>query len=176
MAFSPFIFAYPLSRDTPQHQAFNFFGVFIMSIKVAIASSDGKTVDVHFGKAKEFWVYELKGNSFTFLEKRSVQEATAESLSKDTENSSSPAELSFGECEPAFCGGGCSSGSGGCCGGGSTGPILPAVELLLDCKAILAAQIGGNIRRQFEKNAVSCFDIDLSVEEALKKLAAYYLK
>ena len=50
------------------------------------------------------------------------------------------------------------------------------MELLLDCHAIVAAQVGQNVRRQFEKNAVSVFDIELPVEEALKKLAAYYLK
>lgn len=145
-----------------------------MALKVAIASSDGKNVDLHFGKAKDFLIYELQGSSFSFLEKRKVPESTAETLSK--EDSFSANETSSAGCEPSFCGGCGSGGGGGCCGGGGSGPVLPSVELLLDCRAIIAAQIGGNIRRQFEKNAVSCFDIELSIDEALKKLAAYYTK
>ena len=72
----------------------------------------------------------------------------------------------------------CPGGGGGCggCGGGASGPLAPAVELLLDCQAVIAAQIGQNMRRQFERNAISVFDIELQVSEALEKLAAYYSK
>ena len=54
-----------------------------MALKVAIASSDGKNVDLHFGKAKDFLVYELNSSSFSFLEKRKVPESTAETLSRE---------------------------------------------------------------------------------------------
>ena len=72
-------------------------------------------------------------------------------------------------------GGGFGCGSGGGCGGAG-GPLSPVVEQLLDCRAVVAAQIGQKVRRQFERNAISVFDIELPIEEALQKLAAYYLK
>ena len=130
-----------------------------MSVKVAIASSDGTQVDLHCGKTKRFFIYTLSDTTFVQTEIREVPLVQEE------------------DSTDFACGSGCGSGSGcGGCGGSASGPLAPSVQLLLDCRAIVAAQIGGNIRRQFERNAISCFDIELSVEEALQKLAAYYTK
>jgi predicted Fe-Mo cluster-binding NifX family protein len=139
-----------------------------MAIKVAIASSDKTNIDLHFGQASQFEIYELRGNHFEFLETREAPkvEQPAEELS-----AGSP----IGGCGGRF-GGGCGSGCGGGCGSGAGGPVSPVVESLLDCRSIVAAQIGQNVRHQFERNAVSVFDIELPIEEALQKLAAYYLK
>jgi nitrogen fixation protein NifX len=41
-----------------------------MKIKVAIASSDGKVVNQHFGHAKQFLIFELSESGFGFLELR----------------------------------------------------------------------------------------------------------
>ena len=146
-----------------------------MSIKVAIASSDGLNVDLHFGQAKSFLIYELKGSKFGFIEKREVPILENDSTSPDAAT-----ELNFGSgCGGAGfgcgSGGGC-SGSGAGCGGGASGPLAPAVELLLDCRSVVAAQIGQGMGRQFQRNAISVFDIEMPIEEALNKLAAYYLK
>ena len=136
-----------------------------MSIKVAIASSDRLNIDLHFGQAREFFIYEFHKDHFDFLESRKSQ------VSDSADNDSGFG----GGCGSGF---GC-GGSGGGCGGGAgaaAGPLSPNVELLLDCKAIVASQIGQKVRRQFERNAISVFDIELPIEEALQKLAAYYLK
>lgn len=139
-----------------------------MSLKVALASSDGKNIDLHFGKAEKFYIYELKDKDFELVESRDAPKQEEKESSADS------------ECIPgggAGCGGGfgCGSGCGGGCGGAS-GPLSPLVEGLLDCRAIVAAQFGQNVRRQFERNAVSVFDVELPIDEALEKLAAYYLK
>ena len=42
-------------------------------IKIAISTSDGKTVDRHFGKADCFYIYKLADNGLEFLEKRDVE-------------------------------------------------------------------------------------------------------
>lgn len=39
-----------------------------MSYKVAVASSDGKVVNQHFGKATQFLIFEMEENTFRFLE------------------------------------------------------------------------------------------------------------
>ena len=149
-----------------------------MSIKVAIASSDGLNIDLHFGQAKSFLIYELKDGKFELTQKREVPVSEANESTSPGE----PASQDFG----SGCGGagfGCGSGggfgcsgSGGGCGGGASDPLAPAVELLLDCRAVVAAQIGQGMGRQFQRNAISVFDIELPIEEALNKLAAYYLK
>ncbi|MBQ1661413.1 MAG: hypothetical protein II054_02815 [Treponema sp.] len=132
-----------------------------MGIKVAIASSDGINIDLHFGQAKQFAIYELESGHFAFLENRDAP--NSEQASDDT--------------SPSGCGGGFGGGCGGGNGCGSSGgPASPRVELLLDCRSIVAAQVGQNVRRQFERNAVSVFDIELPIQEALEKLAAYYTK
>lgn len=146
-----------------------------MGIKVAIASSDGLNIDLHFGQAKSFLIYELKDNKFTLSEKREVPaEAFAEGALQEAQGPQ--IETNFA-CPGG--GGGCGGSGGGCggCGGGSaSGPLAPVVELLLDCRAVVAAQIGQGMRRQLERNAISVFDIEIPVEDALKKLAAYYAK
>ena len=141
-----------------------------MSIKVAIASSDKTNIDLHFGQASQFEIYELRGDHFEYLETR---EAPKVEQSAD-EGAAGGAGFGAG-CGSGF-GGGCGSGCGGGCAGGGSGQVSPTVQLLLDCRSIVAAQIGQNVRRQFERNAVSVFDIELPIEEALQKLAVYYLK
>jgi predicted Fe-Mo cluster-binding NifX family protein len=42
-------------------------------MKIALASSDGKNVNLHFGKAFKFSIYELEGNKPNFLETREVE-------------------------------------------------------------------------------------------------------
>ncbi|BBB89637.1 MAG TPA: NifB/NifX family molybdenum-iron cluster-binding protein [Methylomusa anaerophila] len=38
--------------------------------KVAVATTDGISINEHFGKAKEFWIYEVDESAYTFLERR----------------------------------------------------------------------------------------------------------
>ena len=146
-----------------------------MSIKVAITSSDGLNIDLHFGQTKSFLIYELKESKFELTEKRELPPQS------DTPVVSTGSTTGTSDCNPAVSigyetgGFGCGSGGGGC-GGGAAGPLAPAVELLLDCRSVVAAQIGQGMRRQFERNAISVFDIELPVNEALEKLAAYYTK
>ena len=146
-----------------------------MSTKIAIATSDNLNIDLHFGQAKSFLIYELKDSKFELTEKR---ELSASENKPTSPEAPSPQDFGGGCGGAGFgcgSGGGC-GGSGGGCGGGASGPLAPAVELLLDCRSVVAAQIGQGMRRQFERNAISVFDIELPIEEALNKLAAYYLK
>lgn len=52
--------------------------------KVAVATSDGFTVNEHFGHAKFFRVYELGENGHTFLEVRDAVAACQHQLGHDT--------------------------------------------------------------------------------------------
>lgn len=148
-----------------------------MGIKVAIATSDGLNIDLHFGQAKSFLLYEFKDGKFELSEKREVP--VDDSAVAALRPAQGPQGEGHGPQEDELSGGfACPGGGGGCggCGGGASGPLAPAVELLLDCQAVIAAQIGQNMRRQFERNAISVFDVELPVTQALEKLAAYYSK
>ncbi|MDR1604481.1 MAG: dinitrogenase iron-molybdenum cofactor biosynthesis protein [Gracilibacteraceae bacterium] len=48
-----------------------------MTRRVALASSDGKVIDRHFGQAEEFYIVDLlpEENSFHFVERRQVDAA-----------------------------------------------------------------------------------------------------
>lgn len=39
-----------------------------MSYKIAVASSDGKVVNQHFGRATQFLIFEIENGAFNFLE------------------------------------------------------------------------------------------------------------
>lgn len=42
-------------------------------MKIAIASSNGKYVDLHFGKAKTLYIYDFDGEKTEFTEKREIE-------------------------------------------------------------------------------------------------------
>jgi len=44
-----------------------------MSYKIAVASSDGKVVNQHFGKATKFLIFEVEGDNFKYLELLNTQ-------------------------------------------------------------------------------------------------------
>lgn len=41
-----------------------------MNYRIAVASSDGVEVDLHFGHAGEFQIYDIKDENYSFLESR----------------------------------------------------------------------------------------------------------
>ena len=45
------------------------------AFRVALASTDGYTVDTHFGRADEFYIYQCFVDEWIFIEKRSVKPA-----------------------------------------------------------------------------------------------------
>lgn len=53
-----------------------------MAFRVAAASSDGETVDLHFGQAHTFYVYDLEAAETRFVEKRSLILADGHSVGK----------------------------------------------------------------------------------------------
>jgi len=47
-----------------------------MEYRIAIASSNGESVDQHFGQAENFLVYEVTNNGINFIEDREVKAAS----------------------------------------------------------------------------------------------------
>ena len=130
-----------------------------MSYKIAVATSDGVNVDLHFGSTEVFLIYQAEGEKFDFLESRRVI---------DSDN----AQKTGCNCGEGR-GNGCGNGGGNACGGGEKSE---AVEILSDCRAIVCAKIGRNILKQLELRAISTFDVSIPVKEALEKIVTYYNK
>ncbi len=115
-----------------------------MSFLIAVATSDGQKMDLHFAEAENYNIYKVDGLSYSFLQKR---------------------EYVFKEDE-------CGENFNGCCAKGEA-----KVQLLKDCRCVIAAQAGFNIKKEFSKLGISFFDeLDCSVEKAIKAIAEYFYK
>ena len=133
-----------------------------MSYKIALASSDGINIDLHFGSATSFLIYEVLDNkSFSLVETRLVQEDSEQSdEAKDSNQNTS-------------CSQGAGCGSGGGCGSNGAG-ISNKVKLILDCRCVVCSKIGFNVTKQLEKNAIASFDVTCPIEDALNKIVKYF--
>lgn len=128
-----------------------------MSYKIAVATSDSQNVDLHFGAAESLKIYAVEGLDFQFLEERKAV-GNGQAVSND-------------------CSSGCGNGGGSGCGNGcSGGGGADSVELVADCRAVVAAKIGKNVLRQLELRAISAFDVTMPISDALTKIVAYYYK
>lgn len=126
-----------------------------MGYKIAVVSSDGKNIDLCFGKADEFLIYEVENKEYYFLEKRS---------GKRTEDRSSSSA------------GGCGQEGCGAASGSRKEEILLKVGQITDCRSIVCKRMGFQVQRQLERHSVTCFDISGSVDSALERIASYFAK
>ena len=134
-----------------------------MSYLIAVASSDGNNVDIGFGAAKGFRIYEVDGTDYKEKEYREFTEDEAQAGCGDGAQ------------------GGCGGNSGGGCGGPSNGcggssGAQRKVDLISDCRSLVCRKIGFQAQKQLEKKAIAGFDVDCSVDEALVKIATYFNK
>ena len=127
-----------------------------MSYKIAIASSDGVVIDRSFGETEKFWIAEVDDNG-TYR--------VAEVRQPVNENGSK----SRIEAVPARSQG-CGSRTG--CGSGAS----PKSLLVQDCRCLMCTKIGFQVYKELEKKAISVFEIDCKIEDALKKVIQYYGK
>jgi predicted Fe-Mo cluster-binding NifX family protein len=62
------------------------------------------------------------------------------------------------------------------CDGCDHGENPEFLEPFQDCSAVLTAKIGPSVKFQLEKAGIAVFEEPAVIEEALKKLAAYYVR
>jgi predicted Fe-Mo cluster-binding NifX family protein len=114
-----------------------------MSWRAAVTSADGVLINVHFGHADCFYIFDVEQDGTGKLaEQRPVRPwCTSENQHKDGEE-------------------------------GSSG----IADKLQDCAAVLTARIGPPAREKLELAGLTVFEQPAAIEDALKKLAAYYVK
>lgn len=126
-----------------------------MSYKIAIGSSDEITIDLKFGSATEFLIYEIKDDgTYECLERRIVSERVKIEV-------------------PSIC-----RGKEECSGGGchSSSPANLRVDLIADCRCVLCKKTGDPIQKQLDKKAISSFDVTGEIEDALYKVVQYFYR
>lgn len=128
-----------------------------MSYKIAAGSSNGINIDLKFAEVQEFFIYEVENTNFKLMEKRKVPSNGIEK------------EKKLNNKKPADCPGN---------GHGCDGPTeaIAKVELISDCRAVLCTKIGFQAQKQFERKAISVFDVNCTIQEAISKIAKYYEK
>lgn len=134
-----------------------------MSYKIAVGSSNGVNIDLKFGEVNDFLIYEVDGKRYDLIETRTVSHADRHNGHKEISNCGDK------ECKTNGCPG---------IGHGCAGPtdVANNVELIADCRCVVCAKIGFQAQKQFERKAISVFDVECKVSEALDKISHYYEK
>ena len=122
--------------------------------RIAAVSSDGLRIDGSFGSAQEFLVFAVsEDGSFSLEERRSVRGADHP--------------------EPGKAAGCASSCGGGGCGSGGHDVKIQVID---DCRALLCVKVGFQARKALEKRGIVVFDLDIAIEEALKRITGYFYR
>ncbi len=134
-----------------------------MGYLIAVGSSDEINVNLKFGEADEVLIYEVEGLSYSLKEKRKLNKE------KDTKETGTDITCSSDSCKSCNC-----SGNGQGCNGGSDAE--KKVNILKDCRCVLFKKVGFQAQKQFEKKAISIFDIECEISDAFEKITKYYDK
>lgn len=142
-----------------------------MAYYIAVGSSDGVNVDLKFGETDQFYIYRVEEKNIELQEVRKVENTSASEVVTTSQNCGDPTYCS--NSEKNSCSSGC-SGNGHGCGGGEA--VIGKVALIEDCRCVVCKKVGFQAQKQFERKAISVFDVEVSVKDALDKITSYYYK
>ena len=133
-----------------------------MAYKIAIGSSDGINVDLKFGEVESFYIYNVEDSKYELLENRAINQDEKNEISEER------------DCADNGCGSNGCSGNGHGCSGPTD--VINKVALIEDCRCVVCKKIGFQAQKQFERKAISVFDVECKISEALEKISNYYEK
>ena len=143
-----------------------------MSYLIAVGTASGENVDLKFGEVREFYIYRVDGKDVKLEETREAERNATNTSSNSGGVAEGTQSCSKGSCSSAQASG-CGGNGKGCSG---PGEVQGRVEVIADCRCVVCKKIGFQARKQFEKKAISVFDVECSVSEALEKITSYYYK
>jgi predicted Fe-Mo cluster-binding NifX family protein len=135
--------------------------------RVAVATSTGANVDMHFGHCGTFYVYELNGEGVTGVSNTGGEGVTGEGGgASDTFGKANNTGRAFTFVE--------TRSVEKCCQGGlhAPGRFEAVAENLADCQVILCEQIGPGALRAMEAAGFVVFEVDAPVAGALEALTS----
>jgi predicted Fe-Mo cluster-binding NifX family protein len=126
-----------------------------MPYNIAVTSSDGKNLNLHFGRAGVFYILQIDEESGTWkiLEKKELSSSSA---------------CSAGE----GCGAGCGEGGHE----NMRSRIKTVADLLKGCTYLLTAKIGPRPSDLLKHSGITALEAPLEIEKAIPKLNKYHLK
>lgn len=128
-----------------------------MSYKIAIASSDHIHIDLNFGSATNFLIYEvMEDGKYSLLEIRNAME---EEGGKECDTHCTSSCQGLGETK-----GSCSDSKAD----------SPKVLFISDCRCVICKKVGFHIQKQLEKKAITTFDVEGEIQETLAKITRYF--
>lgn len=157
-----------------------------MSIKVAVGSSNGITIDQHFGSGDKFYIFELSSDgSSNYIDTIEIKDEDIDREKEKISLEESNVNVTSGGCGSGSgggcgsgAGGGCGSGSGGGCGSGSVGydnsDLIAKIKLLSPYDAVLVSKIGNKAEKLLIFSGLQAFENDGLIEKALTKLSIYF--
>jgi len=125
-----------------------------MEYKIAVTTSAGDIVDLHFGQADNFSIYTIDSESgkYVFLEKRVIN---------DSDTCGNQEGMHSVEVQ-----------EGGCCACNS-GRAEYIANLLSDCIYLLTGKIGNQQHRNLLSYGISAMETPYPLEYAIKKINDY---
>ena len=118
--------------------------------KVAVVSSDGINLDLHFGEANDFIIYELKDGIY---KKSDIRAIPPKNIHPNKEGGR----------------------IGGCCFRDEE-QLEKIAEIISDCEYLLINKIGNHPSRILQRQDVFILETNGTINERLKKLAEYNKK
>lgn len=142
-----------------------------MKYKVAAATSDGITIDSHFGHVSSFLILEVDEETGTF-EDIGERDVTA-ACSGGNCGSGTALEAARGGEGSGAVGAGCGGHNGA---GEGASPMDEIAKALSDVDYVLVAKIGPHAIRALARYNVTAYDIILPIEEAIEKINEFRKK
>lgn len=131
-----------------------------MSYKIAIASSDLIHINLNFGGATDFLIYEvMEEGNYSLLEIRNAMEEDREVKVKELDTHCISSCHGFGVTK-------------GLCS--DTKADSSKVLLISDCRCVICKKVGLHIQKQLEKKAIITFDVEGEIRETLDKITHYF--
>jgi nitrogen fixation protein NifB len=124
-----------------------------MSYRVAVTSSDGNLIDMHFGQTRYFHVIQIEEETCDWqeIELRAVdEEAVSEQQGGDYES--------------------------GSCSGHNDVLLNYIGDLLNDCTYLLTEKIGKKPYKILQQKGINSLESPYDLKEAIEKLNKYYIK
>jgi predicted Fe-Mo cluster-binding NifX family protein len=118
-----------------------------MAYRIAVTSSDGKNIDLHFGRAEFFHILEADGERWNFLELRAIEKTIEE------------------------------TGEAGCgCHGRADEQIKRTAGIIDDCAYLLTAKIGPKPAELLRKHGITALEAPADLALSVSKLNEYRKK
>ncbi|MDR3072823.1 MAG: hypothetical protein LBU41_04955 [Clostridiales Family XIII bacterium] len=124
-----------------------------MTYRVAVTTTDGENVNLHFGQARKFTIVEVNQKTGEY----SLTETRIFEAGEHTAHASAPG---FSES----------------CGCANASAVEGLVELISDCDYLLTTRIGNKPHRVLLRNGVATLETDVPISLAIEKLTTYLNK